>query len=209
MSKKPPGTLSEVEIEMNGSQPLENARQEAFCLEYLLDLNATSAAIRAGYSKKTAAQQGARLFRNVKIAARVALLKAERVQRTEINIDRVIEELAKVGFASLRLMIAIDPDGQPQINLTDTPDDVLDALAEVSTETVIGTEGSGKGRKSRPIRKTRIKLLDKIRALHLLAEHVSPSKQGKGDAANAFTDMVTQLLRTNHKHSRMPFKRDS
>lgn len=193
---------------MNGSQPLMNARQEAFCLEYLLDLNATSAAIRAGYSRKTAAQQGARLFRNVNIAARVACLKAERVQRTEINIDRVIEELAKIGFASLRQMVIIDGDGQPQINLSTTPDDVLDALAEVSTETVVETGGSGEDRKSRPIRKTKIKLHDKIRALHLLAEHVGAFEQRKGDMAHPFVDMVNQLLRANHKGNKIPIKRD-
>jgi phage terminase small subunit len=203
-----PDTLSAVEIKMNGCQPLMNARQEAFCLEYLLDLNATSAAIRAGYSKKTAAQQGARLFRNVNVAARISFLKAERVQRTEVNIDRVVEELAKVGFASLRQMVEIDSAGQPQINLSNTPDDVLDALSEVSTETVIETEGSGEDRKSRPIRKTKVKLHDKIRALHLLAAHVSPSKQRKGDTAHPFVDMVNQLLRTNHKHNRIPIKRD-
>ena len=130
------------------------------------------------------------------------------MERTEITIDRVVEELAKVGFASLRQMVEIDSAGQPQINLTNTPDDALDALSEVSTETVIETEGSGEDKRFQPIRKTKIKTHDKIRALHLLGEHVGAFKQGKVDAANAFTDMVNQLLRANPKTSRMPIKRD-
>jgi phage terminase small subunit len=193
---------------MDGSTPLKDPRPEAFCLEYLVDLNGAAAARRAGYSARTANRQASHLLSKPDIAARVQFLKAKRSERTEITIDRVIEELAKVGFASLRQMVAIDQDGQPQINLTNTPDNVLDALAEVSTETVLEAEGSGEGRKSRPIRKTRIKLLDKIRALHLLAEHVGAFKQGKVDHANAFTDMVNQLLRANPKNSKMPIYRD-
>lgn len=193
---------------MDGSAPLKDARQEAFCLEYLVDLNGAAAARRAGYSARVANRQASRLLSNADIAARVQFLKAKRVERTGITIDRVVEELAKVGFASLRQMVEIDSAGQPQINLTNTPDDVLDALSEVRTETVIETEGSGEDRKSRPIRKTKVKLHDKIRALHLLAEHVGPSKQRKGDTAHPFVDMVNQLLRANHKHNSMPIKRD-
>jgi hypothetical protein len=88
-------------------------------------------------------------------------------------------------------------------------DDVLDALAGVSTETVIEAEGSRENRKSRPIRKTKVKLHDKIRALHLLGEHVGPSKLRKGDTAHPFADMVNQLLRANHKHRKTPIRRDS
>jgi phage terminase small subunit len=206
--EKMAGNSTAMEIGMNGSQPLSNSKQEAFCLEYLLDLNATAAAMRAGYCAKTARQQGARLLSKVDIAARVQFFKAQRVERTEISVDRVVRELAKIAFASVRQMIAVDPNGQPQIDLTNTPHGALDALAEVSTETVLETEGSGKDRKSRPIRKTRIKLHDKIRALQLLGEHTGAFKQGKNDSANAFTDMVNQLLRANPKQSKMPIQRD-
>ena len=74
-------------------------KQEHFCEDYLIDLNATQAAIRAGYSEKTAYSAGQRLLRNVEIQNRIAELKAERSKRTEITQDRVVKELAAMAFA--------------------------------------------------------------------------------------------------------------
>ena len=64
--------------------------------EYLVDLNATQAAVRAGYSEKTANEQGARLLANVSVANAVAEGQAERAQRTEISQDYVLNSLVEV-----------------------------------------------------------------------------------------------------------------
>ena len=72
------------------------ARMEKFCHEYLIDLNATQAAIRAGYSAKTAAQQGERLLRKVDIAGQVTKAQAERSKRTEDSQDAVIADLLRL-----------------------------------------------------------------------------------------------------------------
>jgi phage terminase small subunit len=66
------------------------ARQERFVAEYLIDLNATQATIRAGYSEKGAKVQGARLLVNAGVAKAVAAAKAERSERTEITQDYVL-----------------------------------------------------------------------------------------------------------------------
>lgn len=65
-------------------------KQEAFCLEYLVDLNGTQAAIRAGYSKKTAEAAGSRLLRNVKVTARIQQLRNEQQKRVEVTADYVL-----------------------------------------------------------------------------------------------------------------------
>lgn len=78
------------------------AKQAQFVAEYLIDLNATQAAIRAGYSAKTAYSQGQRLLTNVEVAASVAAAMAKRAERTEITADRVLQELAKIGFSDIR-----------------------------------------------------------------------------------------------------------
>ncbi len=65
-------------------------RQEKFATEYLVDMNATQAAIRAGYSKKTAASQGERLLRNVEIEKRVGELRQEQEERTLLEADDVV-----------------------------------------------------------------------------------------------------------------------
>ncbi len=78
-----------------------NERQGRFVLEYLVDLNATQAAERAGYSKKTAHSIGHRLLSNVEIAAAIAKAQGERAHRTQVTVDRVLEELAVLSFSNI------------------------------------------------------------------------------------------------------------
>ena len=73
-------------------------RQEAFVNEYLIDLNATQAAIRAGYSKKTADKQATQLLGKTSISQAIQAAMDERKERTEITQDRVIKEIAKYAF---------------------------------------------------------------------------------------------------------------
>lgn len=75
------------------------AKQARFVDEYLIDLNATQAAIRAGYSAGSAEVEGSRLLRNAKVAAEVSSRQAERAKRTEITQDRVLEELWAIATA--------------------------------------------------------------------------------------------------------------
>ena len=77
-------------------------KQARFVQEYLIDLNATQAAIRAGYSEDTARSQGQRLLTNVDIASAAEAALANREKRTEITADRVLKELARIGLSDLR-----------------------------------------------------------------------------------------------------------
>lgn len=83
-------------------------KQARFCEEYMIDLNATQAAIRAGYSPKTAQEQSARLLSNVMVQNRLAQLQAEQSRRTGVSADRVVRELAKIAFANASDLI--DPE---------------------------------------------------------------------------------------------------
>lgn len=80
-------------------------KQRAFVREYLIDLNATQAAIRAGYSEKTARQIGEENLSKPDIAAAVETAMKNRAERTDITADRVLKELAKIGFADIRKAI--------------------------------------------------------------------------------------------------------
>lgn len=75
---------------------------QAFVREYLFDLNATQAAIRAGYSAKTAAQAGARLLRDVKIARAIGAAKAERARVAGLSNNMVLDRLMDISFADPR-----------------------------------------------------------------------------------------------------------
>ena len=83
-------------------------KQKRFVEEYLIDLNATQAAIRAGYSPETAGAIGAENLKKPEIKSRIDKAMAERSRRTGVNADRVIRELARIGFA--RLTDVVDPE---------------------------------------------------------------------------------------------------
>ena len=72
------------------------AKQRRFVDEYLIDLNATQAAIRAGYSKKTAEVQASRLLSNVKVQTVMQQLMLKRELRTEITQDKVLADIENV-----------------------------------------------------------------------------------------------------------------
>lgn len=73
-------------------------RQQAFVAEYLIDFNATKAAERAGYSKRTAGKQGTQLLAKSSISEAIEEAKKARQRRTEITQDKVIAEIAKYAF---------------------------------------------------------------------------------------------------------------
>ena len=75
-------------------------KQERFAMEYLIDLNATQAAIRAGYAKRTAGSQGHDLLKKPEIQAAIQEGRQEAEKRTDITLDRVLHELAILALAS-------------------------------------------------------------------------------------------------------------
>ncbi len=73
-------------------------KQEQFVREYLIDLNATQAAIRCGYSAKTANREGARLLSNAVIAEAIAKANQKRLATTDITAERVLKEISRMAF---------------------------------------------------------------------------------------------------------------
>lgn len=73
-------------------------KEEKFCQEYIVSLNATQAAIKAGYSEKTAYSQGHRLLKNVEIQKRIEYLKANLAEACGISAARIIKEHEKIAF---------------------------------------------------------------------------------------------------------------
>lgn len=75
-------------------------KQKRFVSEYLVDLNASAAAKRAGYSEKTACEQGSRLLANVKVQEEIQKRQVKLQGKLEITQERVLEELAAIGFCA-------------------------------------------------------------------------------------------------------------
>lgn len=146
-------------------------RQARFVEEYLIDLNATQAAIRAGYSARTANEQGARLLANVSVNEAVARAKAERSKRTGINADRILDELAAIAFA--RMPAYVEWGTGKQMRLKPSEDlseyDAAAVAQVVETEKFIKSTGDDEQLMSR---ERSIKLHDKVATLKLLGQHV-------------------------------------
>jgi phage terminase small subunit len=75
-------------------------KEERFCYEYVLHLNATKAAVNAGYSKKTAYAAGSRLLRNVEVQNRIKHLQSNLSETAEISALRVLKEHEKIAFSN-------------------------------------------------------------------------------------------------------------
>ena len=135
-------------------------KQERFVEEYLIDLNATQAAIRAGYSPKTAQEQGARLLSKVMVQTAISKAQAERSRRTGINQDRVIREIAKLAF--LNPVDVIDMD-EATVKGEAHRDDTA-CIASVKVKNIPTDDGA--------ITEREVKTYDKLKALELLGRHL-------------------------------------
>lgn len=147
-------------------------KQQLFVQEYLIDLNATQAAIRAGYSVQTANEQGSRMLANVSIQNAIAKSMAERSKRTQIKADMVVKELAQIAFADIKdflsfrtaqTVIGRDEDGEPIIDYSQIIDlkDSDDVDGRMIQEVSINSKGV-----------FTFKLHDKMAALDKLGKHL-------------------------------------
>lgn len=135
-------------------------KQQRFVDEYLIDLNATQAAIRAGYSVRTAQEQGYQLLRKTSVQTEIAKHMARRSKRTGLNQDRVVMELAKIAFVNAADVINSE---DATIRTGATADDTA-AIQSVKVKVIPTKEGEGVERE--------IRLNDKIKALELLGRHL-------------------------------------
>jgi len=146
-----------------------NPKQKRFVDEYLLEPNATKAAISAGYSQDTAYSIGQRLLKHVEVNALLTAKQAKLANRYEVSQDRIIAELARIGFSTPMDFMTVNEDGLPTIDMSGIDDDTAKALAEVSIEEFMTKDGMGK--------RVKFKLHDKIAALNLLGKHLGMFKE--------------------------------
>lgn len=132
-------------------------KQKRFIEEYLIDLNATQAAVRAGYSSATAKDIGCENLAKPNIRAQIDRAMAERSKRTGVNAERVIQELAKIAFVNATEVI--DPK-TATVKEDALPEDTA-AIQSVKVKT-FGEDGLER----------EIKMADKIKALELLGKHL-------------------------------------
>lgn len=157
-----------------------NDKQKKFAQEYIVDFNRTQAAIRAGYSKKTARFQGYRLYTNVYIQDEIKKLLADRRDRALVEEEEIIQELRKLAFYDLGDVVTIDENGVQIRNNVDTS-----CVAEAHEITT---------KKSTNIK---VKGYDKVKALELLSRYLGILKDNMRHSGAVLNPLIEQLEKYN------------
>jgi phage terminase small subunit len=157
-----------------------NPKQQRFVEEYLIDLNATQAAIRAGYSKKRASEYGYQLLQKTTVSDAIQLAMANRSKRTEIEADRVIKELVLIAFSNICNYVDFGPQGAKLKDLSEIPDESARAIKHVKQSFTSDNGGP-----------FNIKMHNKLLALDMLAKHLG-MYQEKDDNRKLIKNTSTQ-----------------
>lgn len=152
-------------------------RRRQFALEYLVDLNATQAAIRAGYSAETAASEGYRLLRDVEVRELVDAALARRSEQLVLTADRVLTELMRLSYVDVGR--AYDDQGRLKA-MSDIPEDVRRCIAGVETEEEYADFRGGQDTLDDGAERPRIAIgrvvkvhfTNKVKPLELLGKHL-------------------------------------
>lgn len=135
------------------------AKQKRFCDEYLVDLNATQAAIRAGYSVESARDIGCENLTKPDIQQAIAKAMAERSKRIGVNQDRVVLELAKIAF--LKMTDVVDSNGKIRDDATEDDLSCIESIKYKHSDTDTGYSVERE-----------VKTASKLKALELLGKHL-------------------------------------
>lgn len=161
-------------------------KKRLFVQEYIIDFNATQAAIRAGYSRKTAYSQGQRLLKDVEIQAKIQAEQSKRSKRTKITQDKVLKEYAKLAFLDPRQFYNENGD---LLAVPDLPKDVAAALSGMDVITSFNKDSESVD----TIKK--IKFSDKKAALDSVAKHLGMfSDKAEQGLTLAATQAILSLL---------------
>lgn len=149
-------------------------KQKTFCREYIVDLNATQAAIRAGYSEKTATASASRLLMNVKVQHEIKKLMEERNTRTNISADDVIRQLARIAFMDIKDMIEWGVEERNEI--IDHDEDGEPIIEKIQSEYVrLKDREQIDGTLVQSVKMTKygmaVEFPDRMRAIEMLAKH--------------------------------------
>lgn len=137
-----------------------NDKQRLFVAEYIVDFNGAAAARRAGYAEKTARITAAKLLTKANVQESIQTAIESRLKALDVTADRVLQELARIGFSDMRDYTAWGPRGVRLKDYSELSEDAARAVSEVS-QTITLNGGSLK-----------FKLHDKKAALELLGKHL-------------------------------------
>ena len=146
--------------------PKLTGKQSLFVQHYLLDPNATKAALAAGYSKRTAHSTGSENLKKPAIREAIEAGQAKVSVKLEITQELIAQELAKLALVNMEDFIRIGADGDPYIDLSELTRDQAAAINEITVDDYV----EGRGDEARDVKKVKFKLHDKRASLMDLAK---------------------------------------
>ncbi len=162
---------------------MSRLKQTRFVAEYLVDLNATQAAIRAGYSRKTANEQGARLLANASVRAAVAAGTKRQLENAEVTAEQVLREVTCLAYSRATDLFDAEDRLRP---LSEWPPELAAAVRTVQTR----EDADG-------VRVVSVSLWDKGRALDLLCRYLGLLKDSvhlQGPIEIQWKDSIAERL---------------
>lgn len=156
-------------------------KQERFVEEYLCDLNATQAAIRAGYSEKRASEIGYQLLQKTTVSNAIETAIKKREERTDITQDMVVAQLAKIAFLDIRDIVTWDKDG-----IKVRPSEEVDGTVLTEVSETMSEGGWTK----------KVKMSDRMRALDMLGRHLGmfPNKVEVSGQVTQVNEQKTHII---------------
>lgn len=148
-------------------------KQQRFVAEYLIDMNATQAAIRAGYSPDTAKSIGHENLTKPDVALAIAQAQEEIANKLKCSADDIAREMYKLGFSNMADYMRVGPGGDPYLDFSALSRDQAAALVEVTVEDFT----DGRGVDKRDVRRVKFKLADKRASLVDLAKMLGYTKE--------------------------------
>lgn len=165
------------------------AKQQRFVQEYMVDLNATQAAIRAGYSKKTAGQVGFENLRKPEIQKAIEAGQKARSKRTGITADAVLTELGRIAFANMGDYLSATGDGDVSLDFTTLEKADLSSVTKFTQKHIAAGDGG------LDVVETKFELASKVRALKLLGDHLGLFKTAEKDMVSGLADALSRARR--------------
>jgi phage terminase small subunit len=152
-------------------------RHKLFVLEYLKDLNASQAAIRAGYSAKSARTKGYELMKNPDIKLAIESAMDKRAKRLDISADKVLQEMAKIAFSDIRSVLHWEGNSVTLVDASEIPENQARAIQEVTQRVTYDEDGNASTT-------FKVKMYDKMRSLEALGRHLGIFNEDKSRRPN-------------------------
>ncbi len=146
----------------------KHTKQDRFCREYVKDLNGTRAAIAAGYSPRSAHVTASQLLNQPNVKDKLAKLMEGHARTLDLSAEKVLSELAQMGFANFRDYIGVTEKGDPYIDLSKLTREQAAAIQQITVDEYV----EGRGKNGERVKRVRVRLADKTRALELLGRYL-------------------------------------